>query len=151
MICSTHKASLDNVFWERDVVSGEDLLERLRHAEIIMRQAQEMPLCLLIIDSIAHLFRDVGDKPDVAAFAQRTGMLFRISSMLRRFADDYNLAVVITNQVSICCYLFEPALARMYIVLGCLCLHVCLFACNQVARITNAELGLYLVATCMCR
>ena len=69
----------------------------------MMRQPQELPLRLLIIDSIAHLFRDVGDNPGVAAFAQRTGVLFQISSMLRRFADLYNLAVVVTNQVSNSC------------------------------------------------
>ena len=101
--CSAHMASLDNIYWERDVVDGEDLIDRLRHAEAMMRQPQELHLRLLIIDSIAHLFRDVGDNPGVAAFAQRTGVLFRISSMLRRFADLYNLAVVVTNQVSNSC------------------------------------------------
>ena len=64
-----------------------------------MRQPQNSPLRLLIIDSIAHLFRDVGDKPQIAALAQRTGILFRISALLRRFADTYNLAIVVTNQV----------------------------------------------------
>lgn len=64
-----------------------------------MRQPQGLPLRLLIIDSIAHLFRDVGDRPDTSAYVHRTGMLFRISALLRRFADTYNLAVVITNQV----------------------------------------------------
>lgn len=98
--CSAHKASLDNVYWERDVVDGNDLLQRLKHAEAVMRQPQQMPLRLLIIDSIAHLFRDVGDKPGIAALTRRTGILFQISSLLRRFADTYNLAVVVTNQVT---------------------------------------------------
>lgn len=98
--CSAHKASLESVYWERDVVDGQDLLDRLKHAEHIMRQPQTTPLRLLIVDSIAHLFRDVGDKPQIAAFAQRTGILFRISALLRRFADTYNLAVVVTNQVN---------------------------------------------------
>ena len=64
-----------------------------------MRHPQDTPLRLLVIDSIAHLFRDVGDKPHIEAFAQRTGILFRISALLRCFADTYNLAVVVTNQV----------------------------------------------------
>lgn len=102
-------ASLDSIYWERDIVDGEDLIDRLRHAETIMHQPQELPLRLLIIDSIAHLFRDVGDNPGVAAFAQRTGVLFRISSMLRRLADLYNLAVVVTNQVHSYCVQHQQA------------------------------------------
>lgn len=66
-----------------------------------MQQPQGLPLRPLIIDSIAHLFRDVGDHPDTSAYVHRTGMLFRISALLRRFADVYNLAVVITNQVGL--------------------------------------------------
>ena len=81
-------------------MDGNDLLQRLKNAEAVLRQPQEMSLRLLIIDSIAHLFRDVGDKPGVAALTQRTGILFQISSLLRRFADTYNLAVVVTNQVT---------------------------------------------------
>lgn len=64
-----------------------------------MRQPQGLPLRLLIIDSIAHLFRDIGDHTDASAYVRRTGMLFRLSALLRRFADTYNLAVVVTNQV----------------------------------------------------
>ena len=99
--CSPSKASPDNIYWERDIVDGQDLYERLQTAEIIMRQPQGLPLRLLIIDSIAHLFRDIGDHPDSSAYVHRTGMLFRISALLRRFADTYNLTVVITNQVSL--------------------------------------------------
>ena len=66
-----------------------------------MRQPQVLPLRLLVIDSVAHLFRDVGDDCNGRAYVQRTGMLFRLSALLRRFADMYNLAVVITNQVSL--------------------------------------------------
>ncbi len=35
------------------------------------------------MDSMAHAFRDVGDKPGLAELAGRTELLFRISSMLR--------------------------------------------------------------------
>ena len=100
VVCRPNSASPDNIYWERDIVDGDDLYERLQRSEVIMRQPQGLPLRLLIIDSIAHLFRDVGDLPDTSAYVHRTGMLFRISALLRRFADTYNLAVVITNQVT---------------------------------------------------
>ena len=99
--CSPFQATPDNIYWERDFEDGEDLLDRLQGLEVILRQPQGLPLRLLIIDSIAHLFRDVGDKPDTPAYVHRTGMLFRISALLRRFADTYNIAVVVTNQVRI--------------------------------------------------
>ena len=104
--CSPFQATPDNVYWERDFEDGEDLLERLQGIEVIMRQPQGLPLRLLIVDSIAHLFRDVGDKPDTSAYVHRTGMLFRISALLRRFADTYNIAVVVTNQVCVSLLLF---------------------------------------------
>lgn len=97
--CSPHHASPANIYWERDIVDGEDLYRRLQDTEVIMRQPQGLPLRLLIIDSIAHLFRDIGDHTDASAYVHRTGMLFRLSALLRRFADTYNLAVVVTNQV----------------------------------------------------
>ncbi|DBB06653.1 TPA: DNA repair protein rhp57 [Trebouxia sp. C0004] len=100
MSASPHQASPANIYWERNIVDGEDLYRRLQDTEVIMRQPQGLPLRLLIIDSIAHLFRDIGDHTDASAYVRRTGMLFRLSALLRRFADTYNLAVVVTNQVS---------------------------------------------------
>ncbi len=41
------------------------------------------PVRLIVIDSIAHVFRDVGDKPGVSELAGRTEILFRLSAMLR--------------------------------------------------------------------
>ena len=99
--CSPFEATPDNIYWERDVVDGADLYERLQSIEIILQQPQGLPLRLLVIDSIAHLFRDIGDQPDTSAYTRRTGMLFRISAILRRFADSYNLVVVVTNQVCV--------------------------------------------------
>lgn len=96
-------ASPDNIYWERDIVDSEDLYARLQSAEAILQQPQALPLRLLIIDSIAHLFRDVGDAGDGKAYVQRTSLLFRLSALLRRYADMYQLAVVVTNQVRSAC------------------------------------------------
>lgn len=95
---------------------------------------------LLIVDSVAAVFRDVGDDPGVAQYAQRSSLFFQvplhrfavfhkrsralpllclpnptqqraglktlhicclqIAALLRRYAEAYNLAVVVTNQVT---------------------------------------------------
>ena len=104
---SSYDATPENIYWESSIVDGQDLYERLQAAEVIMQKPQGFPLRLLIIDSIAHLFRDIGDHPGSSAYVHRTGMLFRISALLRRFADVYNLCVVITNQVG-----HSPSISR---------------------------------------
>lgn len=35
----------------------------------------------------------------MAAYATRAGLLFRVAALLKRYADEYQLAVVVTNQV----------------------------------------------------
>ena len=35
----------------------------------------------------------------MAAYATRAGLLFRLAALLKRYADEYQLAVVVTNQV----------------------------------------------------
>jgi len=51
------------------------------------------PLTLVIIDSIAAWFRGEED------FKFRANTLFKISSLLKRLAEDYNFSVVVTNHV----------------------------------------------------
>ena len=139
--CSLHHASPANIYWERDIVDGEDLYRRLQDTEVIMRQPQGLPLRLLIIDSIAHLFRDIGDHTDASAYVRRTGMLFRLSALLRRFADTYDLTVVVTNQVhrSSLTHAVSPAafiLLLLMLLLHCItCLLNCI--CKQTIPIVN--------------
>ena len=141
MACSLHHASPANIYWERDIVDGEDLYRRLQDTEVIMRQPQGLPLRLLIIDSIAHLFRDIGEHTDASAYVRRTGMLFRLSALLRRFADTYDLTVVVTNQVhhSSLTHAMPPApfiLLLLMLLLHCItCLLNCI--CKQTIPIVN--------------
>jgi len=69
--------------------------------------AARQPGRLLVVDSIAHLFRDAGAAAGgapggagaaAAAYGARAGLLFRIAALLKRYADDFQLAVVVTNQ-----------------------------------------------------
>ena len=69
--------------------------------------AARQPGRLLVVDSIAHLFRDAGAAAGgapggagaaAAAYGARAGLLFRIAALLKRYADEFQLAVVVTNQ-----------------------------------------------------
>jgi len=53
----------------------------------------------------------------------RTGMLFRLSALLRRFADTYNLAVVVTNQVHHSSLIHAMSPAEFILLLSMLLLH----------------------------
>ncbi len=148
--CSPHQASPANIYWERDIVDGEDLYRRLQDTEVIMRQPQGLPLRLLIIDSIAHLFRDIGDHTDASAYVRRTGMLFRISALLRRFADTYNLAVVVTNQVHHCSLTHAMSPADFIAVHLLLQYITCLLNCCCKQHIPTVNVGLPLGACTEC-
>jgi DNA-repair protein XRCC3 len=59
------------------------------------------PVRLLVLDSIAHVFRfrDHGDTKYDSYDASRSQAFFKIASILKRYADEYNIAVLVTNQV----------------------------------------------------
>lgn len=97
--CSSPRP-LDNVFMEMDIHTGDDLLRSLTMAERILQQPPGLPVRLIIIDSIASIFRDAGDNAGVTEYTERAGMLFRIAGLLKRYAYQYDLAVVVTNQVT---------------------------------------------------
>jgi RecA/RadA recombinase len=94
------KAALDNILLERGVNTPADLFRVLERAEDLLRNPTAKPVRLIIIDSVASVFRDVGDDSTALPYVQRTHELFRLSALLRRFADAYALAAVVTNQVT---------------------------------------------------
>ncbi|PRW56306.1 DNA repair XRCC3-like protein [Chlorella sorokiniana] len=57
------------------------------------------PVRLLVVDSVAHVLRDMGDSVGASELAGRTELLFKISALLRRYADEYGLAVLLVNQI----------------------------------------------------
>ena len=112
---------LDNIYIKTGFTDGQSLLRCLESLEPLLLQRSNTFLPtgtsapavkLLVIDSIAYLFRDLlvvknattctsmTRETNIEAFADRTALLFKISSLLRRYADTYNLAVVVTNQVT---------------------------------------------------
>lgn len=77
---------MKNILIEYGFDTGEELLQRLQQFERILSSSLEssQQFKLIIIDSIAYLFRDLGD--DVSSIhnlSSRSSLLFRISALLR--------------------------------------------------------------------
>lgn len=61
ILCSTSKELLDKIFVRHFIHSAEELYDNiLKAVELAKRTQDACPLKLLVIDSIAHLFRDPG-------------------------------------------------------------------------------------------
>ncbi|KAK9827974.1 hypothetical protein WJX81_003621 [Elliptochloris bilobata] len=111
-LCRGDGGAFDNVFVERGVASGEELLMRLERLRPLLADPPRQPVRLLVIDSVAHLFRDAGAAGDhgqdgrdcggggLAAYAARAELLFRLAALLKLYADEFRLAVVVINQVT---------------------------------------------------
>ena len=95
---------MDNIFIETAISDGTELLQKLHQTRALLeRSSNPVPIRVLIVDSIAYLFRgqeENGVDRDVEGMKERSKILFSISALLRRYADEFNLVVVTTNQVS---------------------------------------------------
>ena len=74
---------MDHIYMETGFDTGQDLLDRLHRLRALLARAGPRRVCALVVDSIAHLFRDVGDDAGVDEFSGRTSLLFKISNLLR--------------------------------------------------------------------
>ncbi|CAM6121456.1 unnamed protein product [Calypogeia fissa] len=79
--------------------TAEELLKYLDYSETLLSHPLRMPVRLLVIDSIAALFRTDFDNRTISALTGRGNLFFQISSKLKKLAEKYNLAIVVTNQV----------------------------------------------------
>ncbi|EFJ52752.1 DNA repair protein (X-ray repair) [Volvox carteri f. nagariensis] len=116
--------SLANVLIEeRPIATPEDLLRSVRQLEALLEREAAVPplppphltsgggaagasggrrvVRLLVIDSVARVFRDVaeGDEPQVQQLQRRATQLFGLATLLKRLAQQHQLAVLLTNQV----------------------------------------------------
>lgn len=64
----------------------------------IKNSKSRVPVRLIVIDSIAALFRSDFDNTPVE-LKKRSSLFFKISSKLKALAKRFNLAVLVTNQV----------------------------------------------------
>jgi RecA/RadA recombinase len=90
----------DNVFVQ-SVHTIEELLNFLDQTEVLLSRPPGMPVRLVVIDSVAALFRSDFDNT-AKDLMKRASLFFKLSSKLKCFAHKFNLAVVVTNQVVDC-------------------------------------------------
>ena len=64
-------------------------------AESLLAVQSEKPVRLLVVDSIAAPFRDVGDNPGVQQYAQRSNLFFQVLLPLSKSSHH--------NETSDCC------------------------------------------------
>ncbi|KAL3678776.1 hypothetical protein R1sor_021732 [Riccia sorocarpa] len=77
----------------------ENLLEYLDYVHHLLTYPLLMPVKIIIIDSMAALFRsDFENNAD--DMKQRVSLYFQVASKLKKYAQQFNLAVVVTNQVT---------------------------------------------------
>lgn len=98
-LLGTRKSSNSNAGQNSSTITcqpGE--LERL----ILQQASTSSKVKLVVLDSIGGLFRTVEDDQvsDGAFLRQRSTLLFRCASVLKRLSDVYNFKVIVTNQIS---------------------------------------------------
>ena len=86
----------DCVFVER-VYSANELLATMSKIEWMLKNSRT-PIKLIVIDSIAALFRSDFDNTPLE-LKRRSSLFFKISGELKSLANRFGLAVVVTNQV----------------------------------------------------
>ncbi|XP_042485765.1 DNA repair protein XRCC3 homolog [Macadamia integrifolia] len=83
----------------RAVQSADELLVLLDRIDALLTHPpSKLPVKLVVIDSIAALFRSEFENTP-ADLKRRSSLFFRISGKLKSQAKRYGLAVVVTNQV----------------------------------------------------
>ncbi|KAL4279980.1 hypothetical protein GQ457_03G045030 [Hibiscus cannabinus] len=88
----------DRIFVQ-SVHSADHLLEIMSKTEpFIENSITQVPVRLIVIDSIAAVFRSEFDNTPVE-LKKRSSLFFKISSKLKALAKRFNLAVLVTNQV----------------------------------------------------
>ena len=87
----------DNIFVQ-SIQTVEELWDYLEKLRVLLVCPPSMPIKLLIIDSIAALFRSDFDN-NARDLARRMEWFFKLSSKLKQYAHQYDIAILVTNQV----------------------------------------------------
>eukprot|EP00249_Psilotum_nudum_P008364 c21224_g1_i1 orf=30-1523(+) len=87
----------DNIFVQ-SIQTVEELFAFLDQAQLLLSQHMPMPVKLIVIDSIAALFRSDFENTS-KDLAKRADWFFKIAHKLKLYAQKFDLAVVVTNQV----------------------------------------------------
>lgn len=102
---------MDGIYIER-ISTKIDLMQRIERIEPLLQHGQgKKRVKLLVIDSVANIFRDLQDDGGVGRggvgggageLTERSEALFKLSGILRKYADEYQVAVVVVNQAVDC-------------------------------------------------
>jgi len=105
-------SALDAIFMEKHEGSAAESMHAtlVRAKGLVERfQGSGMPLKLIVIDSIANVFKEddakdgAGDDEDFLSAARtRSRQQYRIVQLLKGYAEQYDLSVVLTNHVVDC-------------------------------------------------
>ncbi|XP_078441156.1 homolog of X-ray repair cross complementing 3 (XRCC3) [Wolffia australiana] len=97
-LTTSHSSPLDHVL-VRGVHTADELLAVLdRLPGFISRPISGLPVKLIVVDSIAAVFRSDFDNSAVD-LKKRSSMFFTIAAKLKELAVLFGLAVVVTNQI----------------------------------------------------
>jgi DNA-repair protein XRCC3 len=92
-----HGIPTDNIFVEA-IQTPDELLDFLKDRLPNLLNMPARPLKLIIIDSIAALFRTEYDNT-TAELGRRTKVLFHVANCLKILAEEHHLSVVVVNQI----------------------------------------------------
>ncbi|GLU20908.1 hypothetical protein SLE2022_370840 [Rubroshorea leprosula] len=96
--CRSDETPCDNIFVQ-SVHSAGELLDIMSKTESFIENSRtRLPVRVIVIDSIAALFRSEFDNTPVE-LKRRSSLFFKISAKLKALAKRFNLAVLVTNQV----------------------------------------------------
>ncbi|CAI0391933.1 unnamed protein product [Linum tenue] len=83
----------------QSIHTADQLLDIMPQTESFLQNSQtQFPVRLIVIDSIAALFRSDFDNTSIDLM-KRSSLFFKISGKLKSLASRFRLAVVVTNQV----------------------------------------------------
>lgn len=104
---------MDGIYIEK-VSSKIELIQRLQRIEPLLKNNGQgkKRVKLIVIDSVANMYRDLQDVTVTGGAAaggrgageltERSEALFKLSGILRKYADEYQVAVVVVNQAVDC-------------------------------------------------
>ncbi|XP_068659734.1 DNA repair protein XRCC3 homolog [Aristolochia californica] len=100
LLSSSSNNPLDRIFVQ-GALTPEELLVLLDRAEYLISGSanDSFPIKLIVIDSIAALFRSEFDNTPTD-LKRRSSLFFKIAAKLKLLARKFNLAVVVSNQVT---------------------------------------------------
>lgn len=94
---------LDRILIKSSIYSAEDLEKQLNAVVMMLerqkQQADDTHVRLVVIDSIAEIYRDPGNG-DRVSYSKRSTLMFKVAAQLKRMADRFDIAIVTTNQVT---------------------------------------------------